>query len=256
MAKDASVLKEIRLISVTLDKIKLSVYLSISSSLLLFLVAFLTNQTYPLDAIQTPSTANSNEDNNNRDGFMEQDSIRVCCAWAANKLSDGVLTYKIINGGQTEQAAIRNAIREWESRIPNLKFSEVIAYTTEAPVDIQLKLLDAESPEVGKTITKFDRYGFTRYTNVTISKILFGNTLKIQDIQQVAKHEMGHILGLEHANSNGKLMSRKLYLDSDAADVISNCEVKAVLQANSWKLLENSTFPHHPYIGRIPCGTD
>ena len=51
-------------------------------------------------------------------------------------------------------------------------------------------------------------------------------------------------------------MSRELYLDSDAADVISDCEAKAVLQANSWKLLENSPFPHLPYIGRIPCGTD
>ena len=84
--------------------------------------------------------------------------------------------------------------------------------------------------------------------------LFFGNMLNRQDIEQVAKHEMGHVLGLDHANTDGKLMSRKLYLDSDAADVISDCVVKAVLQANSWKLLENSTFPHHPFIRRIACG--
>ena len=54
---------------------------------------------------------------------------------AANKLSDGILTYTNVNGGQTEQAAIRDAIQEWELPIPNLKFSEVVTPTIEAPVE-------------------------------------------------------------------------------------------------------------------------
>ena len=239
-----------------MNETKLPFYLPITLSLLLlllFLIAFFLEQAYSLDLTLAPLTGINNADDHGA-GFMEQDSIRICCAWAANKLSDGILTYTIVNGGQTEQAAIQDAIQEWELPIPNLKFSEVVTPTIEAPVDIQFKFLEVEGQQVGKTLTKLDRYGFISDTNVTISKSVFGNMLNRQDIEQVAKHEMGHVLGLDHANTDGKLMSRKLYLDSDAADVISDCVVKAVLQANSWKLLENSTFPHHPFIRRIACG--
>ncbi len=123
-----------------MNKTKLPYYLPITLSLLLLLLltVFFLEQAYSLDLALAPLTGSNNADDHGT-GFMEQDSIRICCAWAADKLSDGILTYTIVNGGQTEQAATRDAIQEWESRIPNLKFSEVVTPAIEAPVDIQLQ---------------------------------------------------------------------------------------------------------------------
>ena len=85
-----------------------------------------------------------------------------------------------------------------------------------------------EGQEVGKTLTKLGKYGFILHTNVTLSKSVFGKHVKKTRYRTGSKTWNRPVLGLEHANTDGKLMSRKLYLDSDAADVISDCQVKAV----------------------------
>jgi hypothetical protein len=61
---------------------------------------------------------------------------------------------------------------------------------------------------------------------------------------------MGHALGLGHANFDGNLMSEKV---NDGTENVSECEVKAVLQANYWRLIADSTSPVIPDTNRIMC---
>jgi len=83
---------------------------------------------------------------------------------------------------------------------------------------------------------------------ITISKSAFGNAFSDQLIKQIAKHEMGHALGLAHANFNNNLMTAKI---NDGTADISVCEINAVLEANRWKLLDNQNNPRtsdHNYV--------
>jgi hypothetical protein len=52
-------------------------------------------------------------------------------------------------------------------------------------------------------------------------------------IGQIAKHEMGHALGLGHAHFDANLMAEKV---NDGTAFVSGCENKAVIEANYWKL--------------------
>jgi predicted Zn-dependent protease len=52
-------------------------------------------------------------------------------------------------------------------------------------------------------------------------------------IKQIAMHEIGHALGIGHANFKSDLMSQML---NDEIGTISQCDVKAVLAANQWEL--------------------
>jgi hypothetical protein len=61
---------------------------------------------------------------------------------------------------------------------------------------------------------------------------------------------MGHALGLGHANFDGNLMAEKV---NDGTENISKCEIKAVLQANHWKLIADDMQPGWPKINRIMC---
>ena len=59
-------------------------------------------------------------------------------------------------------------------------------------------------------------------------------------IEQIAKHEVGHALGLGHANWDGDLMSP---LVQPTPAPIPLCDINAVRQANSWKMIDNGRRP-------------
>ena len=68
---------------------------------------------------------------------------------------------------------------------------------------------------------------------ITISRSIQAYDFDTSTIEQIAKHEMGHALGLGHANFDGNLMAESV---NDGTDTISECEIKAVIEANYWKL--------------------
>jgi predicted Zn-dependent protease len=54
-------------------------------------------------------------------------------------------------------------------------------------------------------------------------------------IGQIAKHEVGHALGLGHPHDEERLMSDIVI--AYKTENISDCEIKGVLPANEWKLV-------------------
>ena len=221
----------------------------------------------------------------------QQESIRICCAWG-DKLADGILTYKIV-GSSTDSTelkqAVYNAINDWNSKLHGIKLVEVYSdnmgeknKNNDDRPDLQIKL-SSKTPRmrIGEVISgdttsgaktrlstqgvsyiKRDSNGFITNTLINIfTSDPFGNTLlpspasfNPSKIETIAKHEIGHALGIGHSNLISDLMypviNRRTNTD------ISDCDIHAVSEANSWKLLEssnNNSDPQPPSVRRAHC---
>jgi hypothetical protein len=163
--------------------------------------------------------------------------IELCCAWG-DSLDDGVLTFSINNVGSDLAKIVKLAINDWEDALGGVKFK----YVKEASdADIEIDFKKGKGKKVGKTVTLFDQLGFIDQVDVSISKKSYGFTLDKHTLEHVAKHEMGHALGLGHANFKGTLMSPNV---DEIITKISACELDSVKYANSWKFDEENNSPH------------
>ena len=154
--------------------------------------------------------------------------IELCCAWG-NALDDGVLTFSIKNGGSGLAKIVKLAINDWENALGGVDFKYM---KDNADPDIKIDFKKGKGKKVGKTVTFFDHLGFIDQVDISISKKSYGYTLDKQTLEHVAKHEMGHALGLGHANFKGTLMSPNV---DEIITKISACELESVKYANSWK---------------------
>ena len=207
---------------------------------------------------------------------QQEHSLAVCCAWG-NKLADGILTYKIKDNGNTAaEQAVHNAIEEWNSKIDGVKLVED-SDRDNKNADIEIRFnsnaLKIKASGINKngdiypgakkvTLTipgitniKYDGRGFI--TNVLVTISITDSTdnrvspLDSSRIEAIAKHEIGHALGIGHSNFIGDLMSP--ILTRKTKDNISECDVNAVLQANSWKLTDSNSNPHVPSQDYVDC---
>jgi hypothetical protein len=167
-----------------------------------------------------------------KDDSKSKNKIELCCTWG-NSLDDRVLTFSIENGGSDLAKIVKLAIQDWEKSLGERIEFEYVKEDSEADIEIEFK--KGKGKKVGKTVTYFDHYGLIDQVDISISKKSYGVTLDKHTLEHVAKHEMGHALGLGHANFKNTLMSANV---DEIITTISSCELDSVKYANSWKLSE------------------
>jgi hypothetical protein len=195
-----------------------------------------------------------------------QNLIKICCTWG-EELVDGELTFMIRDeGDNTNQEsvsyqntdsstsnndAVHNAVKEWDLKINGLDFREV---QNRYDADIEIRFRESEGEAAGLTRNLFDRFGLITKSFITIYEREFPFGFGEDQIEQIAKHEIGHALGLGHANFNDSLMSIHIHYGTGT---ISTCESQAVYEANHWKLnhISDSTNYHiyQPNSNYLEC---
>jgi hypothetical protein len=180
-------------------------------------------------------------------GIASADSgqLPICCAWNSS-LADGDLTYMISAKDAIAEATVRAAVEEWEAAVPGLTLTEVSGKRSEA--DIHLNFKKGGGVPAGSALRSFDRNGFVKSVKITISGMAFGDPNTQDTIGEIVRHEVGHALGLGHADFPD-LMDPEVGGPSS----ISDCDVEGVLAAQHWALVDGASTPHQPHVTEIGC---
>jgi hypothetical protein len=170
------------------------------------------------------------------------------------------------SSGSDLRKAVAFAVEEWNLKIPNLRLVEISSATSEnddsnVDADIEVQLVDGLRGMVaGATVMRFDEDGFMNKATILLPRAaffvesdsqVFAVQYDPQKLKEIATHEIGHALGLGHANFDSDLMSERL--NSDETMNISQCDVNSVLQANQWKLVDNDNTPNSSVEDEVSC---
>lgn len=204
------------------------------------------------------------------EGQLPPNFIQICCAWG-DKLVNGILTYQINGGDSVARGAIHNAIANWNSKLTGLKLIEASAGGNNvAQPEIEINVVSKSlkvgshhsvSSSLGKNFRvaipglsedSFDSNGFLNHVKITLSTNAMGRSFDLSNIEQIAEHEIGHALGLGHANFHD-LMFPVANFESSG---ISQCDVSAVLEANHLRPVGSDTTvpPQTPHVNYVGCG--
>lgn len=173
-------------------------------------------------------------------------ALDVCCAWNAT-LDDG-LSYSISGGSQADRDTVAAAVEAWETAVGGgLVLNPVAAGTGE---DIKITLKKGGGVIAGLAKRNFDRSGFMKSATISVSLKAFGAANDQAIIGEVTRHEVGHALGLGHADEAcDDLMNPTVGGNS----AISSADVAGVKAAQHWKLVDGGTAPHKPHVPTVGC---
>ena len=173
----------------------------------------------------------------------DKEVILICCTWGY-ELADGLLTYSIDTDNDDDDLkdAVRNAVDSWNDGLTGITLVE-----TDDNEDIKISFKNDGKRIAGKTVNYFDQFGFIRQSHITVSEESYDRDFSSSQIEQIALHELGHVLGLDHANFRGNLMTERVDIGSPT---ISPCEIEAVQIANAWKVNGGDTMylPRENYM--------
>ena len=190
------------------------------------------------------------EKSEEKNSFVDKDIIPICCAWGP-ELQKGVLTYSIQGEKDDEKItdAVTKAAEKWNENLNGIQLLKTTASPT-GNENVVISFLNDGKKVAGKTINSIDNNGFIRKSYITLSKEFFNHPFSNSQLEQVAEHEFGHVLGLNHANFNGNLMSSQV---NEGSKTISSCVIEAVNVANAWKLKDGGVSIHGPTQAFVTC---
>jgi predicted Zn-dependent protease len=84
---------------------------------------------------------------------------------------------------------------------------------------------------------------------MTISTKALGNSIGSSELESIAKHEIGHALGIGHTYFVDDLMS-PILSGRDNTD-ITQCDINAIEEANQWKLKADSNIGNTPHASSL-----
>jgi Matrixin len=121
--------------------------------------------------------------------------------------------------------------------LSGLRMIPEVSNSTRAGFDAQISWIQQfgnVTCEAGLTRTTYETSGVIRNSDVTLSAYdCRGNILSEVDMQNVALHELGHVLGLGHANNTGDLMYFAYALSSPVR-AVSTLDVYGVASVFRW----------------------
>lgn len=188
----------------------------------------------------------------------KEKSIGICCSWG-EQIEDGKLTYTISGTDLKTRNTIISAIEEWDSKLEPLEIEQVkgdnsadiyIGFKGDGKSLLGQQMKHGSLPG-GLTIHKLDRYGFIQDVHIIIAEGVLGHEFSRKIIKLVAEHEIGHALGLGHANFRSSIMSSKV--SSQQFGILSGCEINSVLFANAWKFRDGNSDQIAVVDGKVMC---
>ena len=187
----------------------------------------------------------SDDSSDNEDSkFVDNNAIQICCAWGP-ELADGILTYSFEDKDKNLQSSTIKAADSWNEVLNGVQLKK-----TKTDGDILISFRNDGKKVAGETINYYDSDGFIRKSHITISKEYYTNEFTPAQLEQIVKHELGHAMGMDHANFNGNLMSSRV---ENGSGTIAPCEIEAVNTANAWKLIEDGSSMHTPTEKFVNC---
>lgn len=109
--------------------------------------------------------------------------------------------------------------------------------------------------EAGLTKLYLNDKGFIDGIDLTLSSGIFDTKIDESELEQIVRHEIGHVLGLGHANFDDSIMFENI--DTITRN-ISDCEINGVIVANHWKLANSNSSkdnqsPEYPDAQYVTC---
>lgn len=190
------------------------------------------------------------EKSKEKNSFVDKDVIPICCAWGP-ELQKGILIYSIQDesGNKKITDAVTKAAEKWNENLNGIQLLKSTSPSV-GNENIVISFINDGKKVAGKTINSIDSNGFIRKSYITLSKEFFDHPFSNSQLEQVAEHEFGHVLGLNHANFNGNLMSSQV---DKGSKTISPCVIEAVNVANAWKLKDGGVSIHGPTQPFVAC---